>query len=233
MDTLIITGTVNPSPRVPLTIRDPNERLLQYIVSLILWSKRGPFSQIVFVENSNYGKRFEVLRKMPSLSRKSFEIITYDGAKQCEDFGKGYGESEMFERASQDSDLARSSECIWKAGGRLFLVNCEVLEKAHRGHPNVMNSMDHRFFKFSKSFFTEKLLRAYKKANDHTGREIERVYAEILEAPSKAGEVVRFVEPLQVIGQCATSGDWHGPLPNDVIEEARAWRDEINGFHKA
>lgn len=228
MDALIVTGTIDPGG-VPIALRNPSERLLQYTSSLILWATKGPFESIVFCENSNQGKKLEAIRDIPSLKEKKFDLISFDGNRESLVVGKGYGEGVILERA-YSSPLVQAAEHVWKATGRLFIENAYDLEKIHRDTPNVINPLDTRFFKFSKTFFTENLLHAYRKVDERVGSIIEIVYTDAVSPFVEKGVVSRFREPFLIMGQTGGTGRWNRPFPEEVTAQARTWRDKILQF---
>ena len=52
---LIITGCINPNPNQGwLVLKNVDERLKQYVESIIFYIENSPFKGIVFCDNSNY-----------------------------------------------------------------------------------------------------------------------------------------------------------------------------------
>lgn len=221
METLLLTATVDPGPTPVLRLRDPRERLVHYVASLLAWSKDGPFDQIVICENSGNGRLFEGLRG--SISRK-LEIITFPGNEESWTFGKGRGEGRILEKAFTESEAIRESDYVWKATGRIFVQNAARLMALHRWDPNVIDHGDTRYFKVSVPFFKERMIHLYRDVNDHKGVSIEVAYRRALE---KESSVVPFLEPKDYIGQDAGSGNWHRPFPEDLFSRARRIAEEL------
>lgn len=224
-------GTVDPG-RTQVHLKDPFERLVQYVASLILWATKGPFDRIVFCENSNQGERLGVLGEMPCWSGKKFEVISFDGNEVAQRVGKGYGEGLMIRAVLLQSRLAKESEHFWKIGGRLYVDNAAPLEAAHRKTPNVMNPMDTRFHKWNRSFFEHHLLDLYERVNDWNGSIIETVWTEAVEPFRASGEVSAFSESPQYVGQEGFSGRWYREIPPGTMREAGIWASKVGVARK-
>jgi len=72
------------------------ERLADYIGSLIRWIDESDFDQLVFCENSGYPYDYGSLQRRARLKGKGFEVLVFDGNKESASRGKGFGEGEIW-----------------------------------------------------------------------------------------------------------------------------------------
>lgn len=177
---VLLTGTIDPQNVPYVRIRQPWERLKDYVISILMWLLFSDASDIVFCENSNYNYNYQYLYEIASLKQKRLEIITFDGNKESEKFGKGYGEGLIIEYAIHNSRILKSVDNFYKVTGRLFVENFNIIVKYHEKDSTVFNKyglrskmVDTRFFKSSISFYKENLIDAYKEVND-----LKRIYLE-------------------------------------------------------
>lgn len=61
-EALLMTATINVKNTPDVTIKNQEERLLEYLCSLIAWIKLTHINKIVFCENSNTSYDFSTLR---------------------------------------------------------------------------------------------------------------------------------------------------------------------------
>ena len=171
---LLITGCINPtSNQKYLILTDPEERLRQYVDSILYYFEASPFSKIVFCENSNYktDKRSELLSIAQRYNIR-FEWISFEGDKNLvEKYQKGAGEDEIIDHALADSKILKDTKSFVKVTGRLKLLNIGKLLKdvslgknyflrdVYRPH---MHGVDTRFYVCDISYYNSKLRNCYK-----------------------------------------------------------------------
>lgn len=218
VDTLIVTGTVNPG-KVEVVLANPIERLCQYIASLTLWATQGPFDHIVFCENSNQGRRLDAIKEAPCWTGKKLEIISFNGNGESQILGKGFGEALILETVLR-SGVIKDSECFWKITGRLYVENSGTLFEAHKDTSNVMDPMDTRFCKWNRRFYEDNMIGAHKKVDERGGMIIETIYTLAADPFRASGEVSSFFQRPKYVGQGGGTGEWYGDFKADVYKEA-------------
>lgn len=215
---ILLTATIDPG-RSPVFVKDPLERLEQYVTSVLLWATEGPFEKIVFCENSAY-QNLDPIREAMNGTGREIEIISFDGNGRAQDRGKGCGEADIMEKAFLDSKVIRSAWTIWKVTGRLYVPNAGQLQELHKDHRHVMTS-DTRYFKISQNFFWCHLFPASGVIDDRRSEgNLESVYGHIIAAMNEHYLQV-FREPISFVGQQGGSGMWYAPYPEWAVEKAK------------
>lgn len=155
---LIMTATITPPSYCPdLSRTDPIIRLNDYCEALKFYLTVSPryIDRVIFVENSD--SDLESLRRiaMETSHGKDVEFISYSGGNRFPpEYGKGYGEMMMMNYALDTSKIISKSDVIWKATGRLILLNIEkLIQKAP--YPYEIYCDLHNSFKtlYLQSFF--------------------------------------------------------------------------------
>ncbi len=166
-----MTATITPPNIVTnLSRTDPHQRLQDYKAALQFYLDLPSevLPRILFVENSN--SDVAELRNMAArYPDKETEFVTFYGLEYPPGFGRGYGEAKLMDYGMDHSGLIaklRTDDVIWKATGRLKLLNFAELSASVpdsaalycdlKDYP--MPWMDMRFFAFSKKGY-ETLLR--------------------------------------------------------------------------
>lgn len=219
-----MTSTVNPAPHL-VNLKDPRERLLQYLSSILTWIKKGPFDEIVFCDNSN--TPFPIGR-LESGGRR-LEVLSFHGNNPSWVLGKGYGEQLILRHALEHSDLVRKASAVWKVTGRLYVTNCNALKEIHSGNGQVFHGNDTRYFKTSPEFLRTVLLPAYQSIDERgpVGRCIEIVHEDVLKKHFENGTATLMKEKPDLIGQAGGTGEIYGRFDEDIIGEARQWRERF------
>lgn len=218
-DVLLMTATIDPGPTPTLTLRDPEIRLRHYVMALALWCRKGPFDRIVFCENSGKGHLLSAAIKSVK-GQKNVELLTFEGNQGSWEFGKGFGEGGILDRAFAESSFIREAGMVWKATGRIYVDNASELAEVHQKDALVMNHEDTRFFKVRQDLFKVLLQPTHQQINDHRGTSIEVAYRRVLAPLVGSGGISRFHEQPRYIGQDAGSGNWHLPFPDGLLGEA-------------
>ncbi len=136
-EVLIMTGTINVGKTPYVAIRDSQERLLQYLYSLVSWIKLTNITTIVFCENSNTNYDFKKLIEFSETEGKDLEVLVFDDNYAAQKHGKGFGEGIIMEYAIQNSKSLTMATTFYKVTGRLFIQNFESIQKKHIQFDNV------------------------------------------------------------------------------------------------
>ncbi len=188
---LIITGCISPNLHQQfLVLKDENERLKQYISSILFYIEESPLKKIVFCENSNYKySGIGELEKIAENSGKQFEWLSFQGDfERVKTDGKGYGEGEIIEYALNNSKMMQQCISFAKVTGRLKIRNINDFFVKIKTNRNYFNrdiyggrGVDTRFYICNKDFFNTHLLTAYRELIvDGRMFSIENVYYKIL-----------------------------------------------------
>lgn len=221
---LILTACVNPGATPYLALRDPSQRLAQYLASIEVWLNRSSFRQIVFCENSGFSHDYGPLVERAREAGKTLEILVFEGNKGSQAFGKGYGEGEILQHAVERSTVIANSACFYKATGRIFVRNADSIVSLDAGKPSTFihfmrwRYADTRFFKVETSFFREELIDAYREVNDAERVSIEKVYRDRL----RGKHVLPFGTFPDIVGTCASSG-----RPYDLSRQRLAFHNAL------
>jgi hypothetical protein len=133
-DVLLLTATLQP-PATAVARSDHRERLNDYLGALEFYLREpnAPYDRILFVDNSKggVGPIEAAARRIPH--DKQVEIISFAGNDHPVSRGKAYGEFKLIDRGLTLSSTVHGSDMIWKATGRLRVLN---LRQLHRALPN-------------------------------------------------------------------------------------------------
>lgn len=126
---LLITASILPQEKRFLKLKDPKQRLQQYLDSLKFYITQTNFSEIVLCDNSNYDFPNSV-SELAKKYKKRVEILQFAGnAAKIMENGKGYGEGEIIEYALSHSRLLKDAEFFIKITGRLKVLNIDEIAK--------------------------------------------------------------------------------------------------------
>ncbi len=132
-----MTGTIRVGDTPSVAIKDPNERLFQYLCSLVSWIKLTSIEKIVFCENNNTPYDFKKLIRFAESEGKKLEILIFDGNDGSRKYGKGFGEGKIMEYIVKNSKYFSQSKNFYKITGRLFVENFEEIRNKHTQFDNV------------------------------------------------------------------------------------------------
>lgn len=170
---LLITGCISPNKEQSfLFLKDIEERLKQYIDSILYYLRYSSFKMIVYCDNSNFFyDNIDWICSEAERHGKQFEWISFlgDDGKivKC---GKGYGEGEIIEYALENSKLLRESKAFFKVTGRLKVLNIDyILRRIKSENKNYFNrdiysgrkGIDTRFYCVNTEFYRNNLLKVY------------------------------------------------------------------------
>ena len=223
-----MTATFRADATPILAVRNERERTFQYLCALVAWAGTKRVGRIVFVENSDTRFDFSQVVRYLEEAGKEVELMIFDGNKDAEVFGKGYGEGVIMEHMCRNSRLLRATPAFYKITGRLFVQNFDAVSEATAAPdafrlrpakggraPKAVTS----FFKCSRELFEARLLDAYRRVTDEEGDRIEQAYfhrLSDLDVPDFG------VKPL-LVGQSASTGKVYHSYDDDVVRVARSF----------
>lgn len=188
---LLITGCIAPdSSQKYLELKDIDERLKQYIDSIMFYIQESNFQKIVFCENSNTKFDISEICKAAKIKNKIFEFISFQGnANETVLHGKGYGEGEIIDYALNHSELLTNSLRFAKVTGRLIIRNIDAITNQLDRSDNAnyffadiyrIKAIDTRFFVSTKIFYNNHLRSTYKQTDNSSRKAIEDLFYEQL-----------------------------------------------------
>lgn len=229
-ETLIMTATFRAEATPYLVIRQEDVRLQHYLCALVAWSRTKNVQRIVLAENSNTDFDFSNVIRHMERAGKEIEVLVFDGNKEAERLGKGFGEGEILEYVYNNSILLRRNTAFYKVTGRLFVSNFDDVSRctssadafhakfSKRGKPPKISTT---FFKCSLALFGTRLVDAYRQVDEHNGVFIEHVYFNQL----RAVDLPDFGAVPALVGQQASTGKIYDAYDEDVIAEATSLAD--------
>jgi hypothetical protein len=137
---LIMTATINVGNTPHVQIRDDQERLFQYLCSLVAWIKLTKIKTIVFCENSSTSYDFSEICKFAEDNGKKLEILILDANQKSFRQGKGYGEGKILEYAINNSQYLKNETNFYKITGRLFVSGFDEVQETHATLQNVFKA---------------------------------------------------------------------------------------------
>lgn len=185
---LLITGCIKPFNVEYLALTDEKIRLKEYINSIKYAICNSKFDSIVFCENSNYAYDYNELFILAKEYNKQLEILSFLGnASEQQKHGKGYGEGEIIDYIIRNSQLIKKEEFFCKITGRLIVENFNKIIK--NNNKCIFNrnyytkaSVDTRLYCCSMEIYERYFRDAYKRVDDASGRYMEVVFFDILNA---------------------------------------------------
>lgn len=186
---LIITGCIFPKSNVfSLKLKDAEDRLNQYINSIIYYINDTSAKNIVFCENSGYDYDYSQLEILANKNGKKLEVLVYEGDNETiAERGKGYGEGEILEYAMMHSELIKDVSFIYKVTGRISVMNFDdIVSEEEVGKIYFNNNLysyrtlDTRFWGMPKDLYKDLFIEQYRKVFDAKLRFLEHVFWETL-----------------------------------------------------
>ena len=136
-EVLLLTASINPGKTPDVAIKDPQERLFEYIISLLAWIELTNIEKIVFCENTACQYNFNQIIELAKKKGKSLEILIFNGNTKSQKYGKGYGEGEIIKYALKYSKHLSYQTSFYKMTGRLFVKNFNEIQIDHQHYQNV------------------------------------------------------------------------------------------------
>lgn len=194
---LLLTGTIdaNVYNNVGNLIVDVDTRLEQYKTTIRKYIMETEFTDIVFIENSNYQFDEQEFVELAYKYNKRFEFIS--GTVCVEEiikYGKSFGDAYLIYEALQKSKILKECEFFYKITGRIFLKNSKKVCKTKYKYRNefIMYSgvgwCLTNIFKANKEDYLRHLGDVWKECNEATVDDIEIVfYRRLVDSDMKLG----------------------------------------------
>jgi hypothetical protein len=138
-EVVLMTATIDAGTTPFVEIKSQQERLFEYLCSLIAWIKLTNIKTIIFCENSNTSYDFGLITNFAKNEGKVLEVLVFDGNHEAHQYGKGYGEGKIIEYAINHSKNLNDNVDFYKITGRIFVQNFDIVQKVHAGIDNVFN----------------------------------------------------------------------------------------------
>ena len=187
---LLITASILPQEKRFLKLKEPKQRLKQYLDSLRFYIVQTNITKIVLCDNSGYEFPIENMLALARKYGKKLEIIQFIGNKEkIAVNGKGYGEGEIIEYALQHSRLLREAKYFIKITGRIKVTNIDkIIEKMditkvymnkvirNFRRPKKETKIDTILYGIPKEIYATTLADAYMSVCDKRGIYLEHVF---------------------------------------------------------
>lgn len=137
--TVLLTGTIDSSvyENVGNLITDCTTRLKQYELAIERYILESVFTDIVFIENSNYPFEKQKYIVLAEKYGKRFEFVQ---GKVCKEdvikYGKSFGDAYLIYEALEKSALLKECDYFYKITGRIFLKNSKQICKTSKKYRN-------------------------------------------------------------------------------------------------
>ncbi|MBD2118012.1 MULTISPECIES: hypothetical protein [Microcystis] len=164
-DALIMTAAINPGATAYVKMSDPEERLFQYLCSLVSWIQFSNISPIIFCENTGYDYDYSKIIQMAENFNKHLEILLFVGNNESYKYGKGWGEGKIIEYVFKNSKVLHHHNCFYKITGQYFLKNCDEIIDLHQEYDNIFiqhkiqQQYSDRLFKYTPSISPNEALK--------------------------------------------------------------------------
>ena len=164
-DALILTAAINPGATPYVKMSDPEERLFQYLCSLVSWIQFSNISPIIFCENTGYDYDYSQIIQMAENFNKHLEILLFVGNNESYKYGKGWGEGKIIEYVFKNSKVLHHHNCFYKITGQYFLKNCDEIIDLHQEYDNIFiqhkiqQQYSDRLFKYTPSISPNEALK--------------------------------------------------------------------------
>lgn len=186
---LLITATILPQEKRYIQLRNPEERLRQYIDSLKFYITNTSIKEIVFCDNSGYDFRKDELFSLADEYHKKVEVLQFIGNQyKISSCGKGYGEGEIIKYALKNSCLLKQADYFIKVTGRLKIKNMDAIKDKLDLNKLYFNMSINRqqwidtvIYCIPKKIYYKWFLNAYKQVYDKHGNYIEQIFKVIIE----------------------------------------------------
>lgn len=188
--TVLLTGTIDSAlyNNTGNKVKNIRERYHMYTESIEAYIRKSVFNNIVFAENSQYEFPEDRFSEIAHKYSKQFEYVRCPSyIRETISHGKSYGEARMIEDALKTSSLLQESSTIYKITGRIFLKNSKDICKTLKRHKNeyiVYMSKKWCFtniFKFNRADYITYWDNIWKRCDEKSGNDIERVFFKILD----------------------------------------------------
>lgn len=227
--TVLLTGTIDSALYINTgnKVKNIRERYHMYTESIEAYIRKSVFNNIVFAENSQYEFPEDRFSEIAHKYSKQFEYVRCPSyIRETISHGKSYGEARMIEDALKTSSLLQESSTIYKITGRIFLKNSKDICKTLKRHKNeyiVYMSKKWCFtniFKFNRADYITYWDNIWKRCDEKSGNDIERVFFKILDENPNLDVGCFSVYPYFDGIQGATLKPYSGKKPERMLRSA-------------
>lgn len=213
---LIITACIDPKNTPYTSLQDPEERLFQYVQSIIQWLTTD-IQKIIFVEGSGFEWNKSKISSYAHRLGKEIIWIYEDVIEDSCNYGKGRGESIL---VSQGIETAIYHGIIphgifYKCTGRLF-PHPHILDKVSFGIA-FGNWVDTRYYKCDINLWRNHIMTHQDKINDNDGYWMEHA---VYDGLHHSGFKIDLVD-VQFLGESGSHGAKYGDYEEYVKILAR------------
>lgn len=127
---ILLTGSITPSKKASVVIKDPRNRLQQYCEGIQFWNNLDlPSKRLLFIDNSGYGKEkiWDALSDYTIPYPDSIDIISEYMNEIPEGLTYGFAELAIIDFALTNLSAIRESNYFIKATGRLTFPHIKRL----------------------------------------------------------------------------------------------------------
>lgn len=135
---LVMSAAVNPNGMTGVSAASLTNREDQYIDTLKFYVAQKCIPKILFVDNSNW----DLSRMKAAINNDpKVEWISFDGNSFPREWGKGYGEFLLLDRAIEHIS-ANGEKYMVKVTGRFPILNIETMIKEFQSRKNLQLAID-------------------------------------------------------------------------------------------
>lgn len=157
-DVIVLTSALKVSSPNHV-IKDTKVRLIQYLHSLILFSKTR-VQDLIFCDNSGMELNLSILKELFRTQDIGLEILLFKETLSTHNYG--LLEHNILKHILENSQAMKKHKSFYKVTGRLYIENMNDILDAERDNENVFSEehngyLDTRCFKISKEVFRQSL----------------------------------------------------------------------------
>lgn len=164
-----------------------NDRLKQYLESILFYVTMSNFSDIVFIDWSWFDlKVFDFIKNIAYIYQKNIEFLSFHyDTNTVVNKWKGYWENVILEYGLDNSNLLNNFNCFYKVTWRYQCKNINSILKVHEDKKNIFiknlnKTCNTAFFKLEKDVFKKYFVWAGEKVNDNKWICMEHIYYNII-----------------------------------------------------
>ena len=236
---LVMTATIQPSPRADVLRADPVLRLADYQQALRFWlGETHPCAdRILFLENSSSDlSSLQAIAERENPAHKLVEFLSIPASPIPEGFNYGYSEMELLDAGLDRSELRRETTHMIKTTGRLIFPSLsDAIERLPtapellidcRRFPWPRHGADARvqLFAASHAYYDRHLRGSQRSMNATTLRLLEQlIYARVIGTQGQPGVYLRFPCNIDPIGYSGFKGRSYQSLGQRFDQLTRAF----------
>ncbi len=187
-DILLMTSAIKVDKRMLYHKHIPeNERLREYIESILYYIIKSNFSDIVFIDWSGFDLSIlSFLNNIASIYNKKIELLSFKyDTDTVINKGKWYWENIILEYGVNNSTLLNNYTSFYKVTWRYKVKNINSILKKHEKKNNIFiknlnSTCNTAFFKVEKKTFKKYFVWAGERVSDRDNVYLEHVYYDII-----------------------------------------------------